>query len=520
MERHDSERHSHGELRRDVTIWGAYMWGYADVGADVYVALGLVMAAARGGAIYAFGFAGLVYILIGLAYTELASAYPVAGGGPYYALRGLGDFWGLIGGSALTLDYTIDIALFALASCGYFNYFLPDWLVNASIQIGPVAAFKWFWCLETLLWISFLVWLNIRGVQISSIVAELVGAFDIILESVIIILGFAAAWDPNLLIHQLRFELPSFHQFMYGSSLAIISYVGLESISQAAQETRRPCTVVPRASLTLIFTVFIFVMSFSTLSLGMVPWQIIAAHQENPVAILAQYIPFIGRAAGALAAVMGALILLASSNSGLMSVSRLAYSLSQFNIITRWLNAVHAKYKTPVRTILVFSGIAALATVLAFCTGNALNALGNMYAFGASLGYLLVFVSLVKLRFSDPYTPRPYKMPLNFKINRNGTEVYFPVLGLLGLLGVSLVLFEVVMTHEIGRIAGPSWVILCFLYYAWYRKKHNLPVLSNVPRDWEKEQKEILESAEEYDLLDQYKFAIADRDKKKKSSPA
>lgn len=29
------------ELRRDVTLWGSYMWGYADVGADIYTALGM-----------------------------------------------------------------------------------------------------------------------------------------------------------------------------------------------------------------------------------------------------------------------------------------------------------------------------------------------------------------------------------------------------------------------------------------------------------------------------------------------
>jgi len=29
------------ELRRDVTVWGSYMWGYADVGADIYAALGM-----------------------------------------------------------------------------------------------------------------------------------------------------------------------------------------------------------------------------------------------------------------------------------------------------------------------------------------------------------------------------------------------------------------------------------------------------------------------------------------------
>jgi len=109
-----------------VTVWGSFTWGYADVGADVYVALGLVMAAAQGLTPLAFALAGAVYILIGMAYTELAATYPVAGGGQYYALRGLGDIWGFLGGSALLLDYTLDIALFATASAGYFNFFFPS----------------------------------------------------------------------------------------------------------------------------------------------------------------------------------------------------------------------------------------------------------------------------------------------------------------------------------------------------------------------------------------------------------
>lgn len=130
------------ELRRDVTVWGSYMWGYADVGADIYAALGLVMLWAKGATPLAFALAGLVYIMIGLAYTELAATYPVAGGGQYFTLRGLGDFWGFVAGSALLLDYTIDIALFATASAGYINFFLPYFFgidINSlAINIGPL----------------------------------------------------------------------------------------------------------------------------------------------------------------------------------------------------------------------------------------------------------------------------------------------------------------------------------------------------------------------------------------------
>ncbi|MBV8284114.1 MAG: amino acid transporter, partial [Candidatus Eremiobacteraeota bacterium] len=86
------------ELRRSVTPWGSFSWGYSDVGADIFVGLGLVLAAAAGASNVAFLFAGVVYVCIGLAYTELAATYPVAGGGQYFVMRGLGDVFGFIAG--------------------------------------------------------------------------------------------------------------------------------------------------------------------------------------------------------------------------------------------------------------------------------------------------------------------------------------------------------------------------------------------------------------------------------------
>jgi APA family basic amino acid/polyamine antiporter len=137
-----------------------------------------------------------------------------------------------------------------------------------------------------------------------------------------------------------------------------------------------------------------------------------------------------------------------------------------------------------------------------------------MYAFGATLGYTIVFISLIVLRFTDPYSPRPYIMPINVKINWRERKVDFPVLGVLGMIGVSFILFEVILTHEIGRIAGPAWVILCISYYFMWRRRNHLPLTGNVKHDWEKEQIAVLTSAEEFDLLEDYKDALARRDRK------
>src|ERR1700722_8714717 len=112
-------------LRRSVTPWGSFSWGYSDVGADIFVGLGLVLGAAAGASNIAFLFAGMVYVCIGLAYTELAAAYPVAGGGQYFVTRGLGDIFGFIAGWAVLLDFTIDIALFAWGCVAYLGQLIP-----------------------------------------------------------------------------------------------------------------------------------------------------------------------------------------------------------------------------------------------------------------------------------------------------------------------------------------------------------------------------------------------------------
>jgi APA family basic amino acid/polyamine antiporter len=370
------------------------------------------------------------------------------------------------------------------------------------------------WAAETIILIVFLIYLNIRGVRESSLFNEVIGAIDILTESSIIICGFVLAWKPELFAFQWKTQFPTLKEFMYGSSLAIISFVGLESISQAAQETRRPATIIPRTSITLIFTVFIFALAFSTMGLGILPWQ--EFPEGDPVAKLAHAIPVFGVMAGPFAAMLGATILLISSNTGVMGASRLTYSMSELHLITPWFNKVHAKYRTPVRTIVFFSLIGMIEALLAFLTPSAMDTLGNMYAFGAASGYLLVFISMIKLRFSDPYSPRPYKMPLNIKWNHNGKIVDVPILGFIGMIGVSFILFEVILTHEIGRIAGPGWVLACLIYYFWFRKKNGFSLLGSVGHNWEEEQKKILTSAEEFDLLEQYNIALAERDKKEK----
>jgi APA family basic amino acid/polyamine antiporter len=503
------------ELRRDVTVWGSYMWGFADVGADTFVALGVVFAITQGLAPLAFALAGLVYILVGLAYTELASAYPVAGGGQYFALRGLGDLWGMVSGSALLLDYTIDIALFSYFCSTYMDQFFPG-LAQYEMAIGPFEHIHMGLMVQTLVVIAVLIWLNLRGMREASLLNEIIGVLIIVTECGIIIMGVLLVWNPKLVTVQWNeawANVSSTH-FLYGASLAIISFVGLESISQAAQETRRPATIVPRTSIGLIFTVFLFAVFLSVLTLGVERWQVFQDPHNvgRSVAIIASYLPWIGKIAEGLTAALASLVLLISANSGVMSVSRLTFSMSRFHFISNWFEKVDPVRRTPRRTILIFAGIGALQVVIASFTENAIDTLANLYAFGATLGYTVVMISLIRLRVRDPYSPRPYKMPLNITFNTQRGKIDFPLLGLLGFFAIGTVFLVVLYTHSIARVAGPVWLVACFVYYIWYRRRQGLPVFGSIPRDWEAEQMSVLTSAEEFDLLEQYKVSLAERD--------
>ncbi|MBV8198921.1 MAG: amino acid permease, partial [Candidatus Eremiobacteraeota bacterium] len=257
------KKHANPELRRTVTPWGSFSWGYSDVGADIFVGLGLVLAAAAGASNVAFLFAGVVYVCIGLAYTELAATYPVAGGGQYFVMRGLGDIFGFIAGWAVLLDFTIDVTLFAWTSVDYSSQLLPSLTNSTHPWVHFVAVFAL---------VMGLCLLNVIGVRESTAFNGVVSALDVLSESLILCLGFLFAFRPALLIHAMQFSWPSPYQLMLGTSLAIISFVGLESNSQAAQETQRPASVIPRTSVSLILTILIFALAYSNLALGLQPW--------------------------------------------------------------------------------------------------------------------------------------------------------------------------------------------------------------------------------------------------------
>ncbi|HET9029215.1 MAG TPA: APC family permease [Candidatus Aquilonibacter sp.] len=532
------------ELRRSVTPWGSFSWGYSDVGADIFVGLGLVLGAAAGASNVAFLFAGVVYVCIGLAYTELAATYPVAGGGQYFVLRGLGDIFGFIAGWAVLLDFTIDIALFSWSCVDYLSELLP---------VVGTTAHPWAHFIVVIGLIIGLCLLNYIGVRESTALNGFVSGLDIVSETAILTLGFLFAFSPQLLIHTMQTSWPSPMDFMKGISLAIVSFVGLESISQAAEETQRPASIIPRTSTALILTILIFALSYSNLALGMhtwhpIPldahghpqmlWQWLGNSDNNgkAVALIAKMVPYWGAIAAFYVPVLGSVLLLISSNSGVFGSSRIAYAMSKGGLLPTAFQLVDRRFRTPTVSLLVFTGVALLEAVFAalpylsphmaqfyelhFNGELGIDFLGDLYAFGAATSYSLVFIALIALRLKDPLSPRKFKIPVNIPVRFRGERAEFPVIAVLGFIGIVAILVFTMITHPIGRIAGPSWIILGLIFYFIYRKRKQMPVFGSNVRDWRTEQVDILRRAGELELMDEYIANLKASDERRARSGA
>src|SRR5215472_15341662 len=330
-------------LRRNIGILGNFAFGYADVAEGIYFTLGLVVIYAGAAATYAYLFATTAYILTALCYAELASTYHQAGGAFVYARKAFGQNIAFVAAWALLLDYVVTTAISALAAIGYLGYFFP--VLTNPIYAGIATATA----------ILLLMALNIIGIAESAKFSYLLVIFDLIGEATVLLTGYIFSYRPGL--NTLHFGTsPTYPNFLYAITIAMSSYLGIEVISQSAEETRRPAKNVPRAVLLISVVTVVATFSFSTLAVGVRSVQdfVNNAYSINdPVAFIALALPN-GWILASLASILGISVLLVASNAGIVGVSRITFAMSRDGVIPRLFGRLHGRLKTPYVAILVF----------------------------------------------------------------------------------------------------------------------------------------------------------------------
>jgi basic amino acid/polyamine antiporter, APA family len=460
-------------LRRDVGWFGSFSMGYADVGADIYVAVGLVALYAAGASPLAFLIASVSYICTGLAYAELATIYPYAGGAHVYAMKAFNDLTGFVAGWAVMLDYTLDIALFALATAGYLSFFIP------GLNIGYAAV----------IFIAGLIFINLIGIKYSSALNSIFVSLDLLVEATILVTGFYWAFHLNMFLNQLPivgtpntllgvlyyrgFSISS-QNFIYGITIAMSSFIGIESIAQAAEETKNPSRWIPRASKLSIVSVIFIALAIIVLSMGILPYSTFSPGStavNDPIAVIAKSIPYVGVILAPIVAFTGLSICLVSTNTGVIGVSRIVYSMGRYDLLPKWFYKTHKKFRTPYRTILLFGIIGAL-----LASFGELTLVASLYNFGALLSYILVNASLIVLRNKEPDTYRAWKVKGD--ISLRGGKLKIPIISAIGVLITSILWSFIIIYHPDGRLLGTVWVFVGLILFYFFRQRIKISTLA------------------------------------------
>ncbi|MFA5078774.1 MAG: APC family permease, partial [Dehalococcoidia bacterium] len=445
-----------------------------------YYALGVVVLAASGATPLVLGLAGIIFVFTALSYAEGIAMYPESGGSASFARHGFNDFAGFLAGWGLMFGYIVTISISAFAIPSYLGLF---W---APLKISPVVMTGFAMTV-----VVFLMTVNVIGVKESSILNITLAVMDLAVQAILITLALLFFFNPQLIMERIVNYWPSPQDFLFGIAIAAIAFTGIETISQMSEETKRPEVRGPRALLVTTIVVLVVyagisVSAFST----MTPTELATNWATDPIAgianklslgidapmLAAQFfteeayrILFTWAIGGlrailpVLVAVLAATILLIATNAGLLGISRLAFSLSRFNLIPAVMGKVHPKFKTPYLAIIIFSALAILLQAPGFFVPDMYSNLGGLYAFGSMMSFAIAHASILALRIREPYKERPFRLGLNIPImNRD-----LPITAILGLLGTVGIWIVVVIMQPYSRWVGFSWIAIGLVLY-WY----------------------------------------------------
>jgi len=461
-----------GSLHRVLNTPQLFAIGYGDVGSSIYYALGVTTLYALGAAPLALALAGIVFFCTVLTYAELSAAMPESGGSCSFARHAFNDLVSFIAGWALLLDYIVTIAISAYSVGPYLGNLIPA--LKTSIGNVPF----------TLLILGVLLGLNVLGIKESTRISLLLCLFDIATQLAIITFGLifllAIAHPAQFLLHlqQLWHHLqvgmagnswsPPWPGFWKGVGMAMVAYIGIESISQLAGEARHPNRTVPRAMLSTMITLFVLYFGISVIALtALTPQELTSVYLEDPIAGIAASMP-IGRTyLTPWVGLLGATILFVAANAGLVGASRLTFAMSEHFALPRLFYRLHPKFKTPYVSLIAFTVIAGGIVMMA----RHLTHIAELYNFGAMLSFALAHLSLLGLRIRQPTLPRPFRIRGDVRVG----NWKLPVTACLGLLGTTAVWVDVILTKPAGRNLGFLWMGVGLGLYFWYRATQKLP---------------------------------------------
>src|SRR5437660_4352419 len=414
---------------------------------------------------------GVVTLLGGLTYGELAAMFPKAGGQYIYLREGISPLFGyLYGWTLFVVIQTGTIAAVAVAFARFTSVLWP-WLspdvflgttLHVPAPIGDIAVGFSRQRIFAILSIVVLTWINLRGVRTAAFIQTSLTLIKTTALAALILLGLTIGRNAAAIAANFG---PNFWP-AGGIALAIVPVIGAAMVGSlfsmdawnnvgfASGELKNPEKDLPFAMAAGVLTVTTLYVLANVAYLNVLPADAIAHAPQDRVGTAALQAMF-----GTPGLYMMAIAIMISTfgcNNGLiLSGARVYYAMAQDNLFFKSAATLHPTYKTPALALIV----QAIWTCV-LCLSGTYGQLLNFVIFAAVVFYALTAFGLFRLRQKRPDIPRPVKAP------------GYPVLPALyvvltGLIAVDLLVQASTRTYA---LLGLILVLLGVpVYFAWRR---------------------------------------------------
>jgi basic amino acid/polyamine antiporter, APA family len=469
-----AERHPREESLRRVHGAGAlFSAAYGNVGSSIYYALGVVAVFALGLTPLVFLISGLIFVCTAATYAEATVMYPEAGGSSSFARHAFNELVSFFAAWGQILNYVITVAISA--------FFMPHYL---SVIWEPLADTPADIVAGVVL-IALLAIINIVGSRESARLNLVLAIGDLATQVVVVVLGIALVLSPDTLVSNVELGVaPTWGDFALGIAVGMIAYTGIETLSNMSEEARDTPRTVPTAVGWVIFAVLSLYLLIPVVALSAMPvtqdaggaftTELATRYADNPMLGIVDNLGLdkaIREGLRVYVGVLAAIILVIATNAGLIGLSRLTFSMSQYRQLPEAIRTVHPKFRTPYVAITLFAAISAIALL-----PGETELLATMYAFGAMLSFTIAHLSVVKLRQRFPDRERAWKPPLGLRVR--GLEL--PLTGLLGGLGTFAAWIVVMALNTRTLLIGGAWIVVGISIYLLYRRSQDLPLTGTV----------------------------------------
>jgi len=341
-----------------------------------------------------------------LCYAELASMIPIAGSAYTYAYTTLGEIFAWIIGWDLILEYAVSNMSVAVGFSAYFNVMcdyvfgrhLPQYLSEPAIMEGRLTGS--FFNVPALLIVMFLSWILVRGVKESASTNNVMVAVKV-LAVLIFVFGAAHAVSAKNLHPFMPNGIPG---VLTGAAIVFFTYIGFDSVSCAAEETKNPQRDMPIGIIGTLVICGLLYASTAFVLTGIVNWKTL-----NNAAPVATALKAIGMEKLRFVVTVGALLGMFSSLLVYQyGQARIWYAMSRDRLLPDLFSRVHKKFRTPhVSTWIAGLAVGIPAGIWDIGTFADLANIGTLFAF------VLVSLGVIALRKSQPERHRSFRVPFS-----------------------------------------------------------------------------------------------------------